>query len=457
MLKQAFEHYIAKHALCQPGDTILLAVSGGMDSMAMWHLFQTSGYTFHIAHVHFGLRDTEADRDRYFVENHARSAVVPCHIRHVQTTAYAKEHKLSVEEAARNLRYEVLLAIAAEHGCNKIATAHHLNDQAETLLLNLTRGTGIKGMSGIPVINGKVIRPLLFAQREEIAAYCGQHGIEFIQDSTNEDMQFRRNYVRHQIIPAFERINPAFIKTMERNAAHFKAADHFAQIAIHKLLKKWIVRHHGDMQLPVKPLLHHPYTLTILYTWLSPYGFREDQCMQIADALLRPGKVFHTDLARLITGSRHLILCDNAAQDVQTLLLEKKQATIISGGVSMEISLIKNQPGLQVQNSAESVFFDADLLQWPLMLRGWCKGDYMYPAGLFKKDTGKPAKKKVSDIFTDAKWSLRDKEQAIILLSGEHIIWVLALRSDIRFQVSEHTKTVARFRLKEHPFPTTKK
>lgn len=446
-----FERFLEHHQADQlwfPGAKVLLAVSGGVDSMVMWDLFKRTDCVIGIAHMHFGLREKEADRDQLFVEEQAKVSLTPVYSTQRDTRAYAAAHGISIETAARALRYTWLESIRQQEGYDFIATGHHADDDAETMLMHLTRGTGVKGMGGIPVRNGHVIRPLLFATRQEIYTYARTHQIPFVEDSTNSDTQITRNHFRHAVIPQLEKINPAFTHTMQENAIHFREAAVLMQERVDQLLSKW-VRQIGDtMHVLQKPLCAHPAAATLLYHWLGPYGFQAEQCKQILRAAGHSGKQFLSVDYRLITTRTEFILVHQEASAIQTQYIDTDVTSIHAGPFTLQFRTLPFASGMSLDTAADMAQFDLALLQWPLMIRPWQKGDYMYPYGVYKSGTNKPGKKKLSDLFTDAKYHLLDKERAVVLCSGEHILWVPGLRQDARFIVSKKTTKVLRVQVK---------
>ena len=448
MLDQ-FRQYITSVYTWQPTDRVLLAISGGVDSMVMMHLFREAKIEFGIAHMHFGLRGEESDRDSAFVREQAMLAGVPFYEKQVDTRSFAAENQLSIETAARALRYTWFEEIRASENYTLIATAHHAQDAAESMLMHLIRGTGLKGMTGITPVYGHVIRPLLFATRDAVLQYAIDNRIPFVEDSSNVDTTFRRNFVRHQILPACVEVNPAFISTMQQNARHFREGYMLMQERVDVLLRKWLRTHGAEVHMPVKPVMSHEAAETLLFAWLSPYGFNQHQIQDIMRSAGRSGNQFVSEHFRLITTQAHFILCHIEAAEVTAQYVDQDTHSISSGKWKLQLQVLDMSPHLRLHNNSKYIYFDADKLTWPLLVRAWKKGDYMYPFGLHKTSSNKPAKKKLSDLFTDAKYALTDKENALILCSGDHIVWVAGLRQDSRFTVTSHTKRVLRISVDE--------
>lgn len=444
---QIFKAHLRSTGLCGPEDRLLLAVSGGLDSMAMWHLFRMAGFTLGVAHVHFELRDADADADQRFVEEAARSANTPFFTTRVATREYARQHKMSIEEAARILRYQWLEEIRAANGYTHICTAHHGDDQAETMLMHLVRGTGVKGLSGIPSVSQQVIRPLLFTDRAALSDYCREHNVPYREDATNADTDIRRNFIRHKVMPLLRELNPSLIQTMRENAERIKDAAELMQERSDALLHRWLTVKGDDIVLPIRRITHHKAGRSLLYHWLSAYGFNNDQCAQIWEAAGNSGRQFLSPTHRVVTTSSHFLLTGHPPTSTSMIHIDRDQGAVQFGKSVLHFELFRHAPGLSLHSAADTALFDAEKLQWPLTLRIWEKGDYLYPLGLTKPKSGKPGKKKVSDLLVDIKMSIPDKERTPVLLSGDHILWVAGVRQDGRFAVTGKTAQVLRVRI----------
>lgn len=446
---ERFRPYISDTCGIQPTDKVLLAVSGGVDSMVMLHFFRQAELSIGVAHMHFGLRGDESDRDAAFVREYCRAAGIEFHEQKVDTRHYAADHHMSIETAARHLRYTWLEEIRSSAGYDCIATAHHGDDAAESMLMHLIRGTGLKGMTGISPRRGNLIRPLLFSSRNAILQYAQENSIRFIEDSSNQEITYRRNFVRHQIIPACLEMNPGFVATMQSNARHFSEGFHLMQERIDQLLIKWVKPVGDELRMPIKPLLKHPAANTLLFAWLSPFGFNEQQCQQIVQGAGKSGNQYLSSNYRLVTTQTQFILCHLDSTSITTQLINSDCHRVAAGKWTLHFSVINMSPAINIEFGKSYVYFDADKLTWPLLIRAWKPGDYMYPLGMHKKDSHKPAKKKISDLFTDAKFALPDKENTALVCSGEHIIWAVGLRQDGRFAVTAKTKKVLRVTIQQ--------
>lgn len=440
MIEQLKE-YIKVQELFQPEEKVLLTVSGGIDSMTMLDLFIRCGYNFSIAHCNFQLRGEEADGDQKLLEDFAKEKNIELFVARFNTKEYSEKHKISIQMAARELRYNWFNELAVEHGFSKIATAHNLNDVVETFLINLTRGAGIKGLTGIKPINGNIVRPLLFAKRTEIEFYAKQNNVRYRNDSSNAETKYMRNAIRHKIIPEFEKLNPAYLDTVVHTADLLKTAgsvydEHLKRISTQLIEKK------GDKTLVnIEKLVAHEITPPVLFDFISEYGFNYEHAKGILQAIdTQPGKVFLSSTHQLVVDRTQIIIGIIEDETNQVYYLNKDDK-IITKPVNLHCESIENSKTFVPVKSNLTGTFDADKLQFPLKLRRWEKGDYFYPFGM-------RGKKKLSDFFTDRKLSVIDKQEVWVMESGNEIIWIVGHRSDDRFKVSKTTKHILQIELK---------
>lgn len=422
----------------------LLAISGGKDSIVLGDLFFCSGIPFAIAHMNFQLRGEDSNGDERFVKAFARRCEVECFTKAVDTKDFAKTQQLSTQMAARNLRYSWLEEVRNEYGFDYIVTAHHLNDSVETILYNLTKGSGIKGMLGIPEINGRVIRPLLFATRKEIDAYYEQEDLAHREDASNAESGYARNWIRHEVVPNLQKLNPSFEHTVQRNLVYWKQIyawfEQEAQQLGEYLWKRDATRH----TLEVESIRRHPALLTLLFHWLQGFGFVAEQVQGIYTAILeqKQGKLFLSKSHRALLHQGKLII------ETQNLLPEAPQqwplgeSSLSLHGQKITFSIYAQRP-ISLPNRANIAWVDATELKFPLTLRHWQPGDLFYPLGM----AGKP--KKIQDYFTDEKIDRFAKERIWLLVNGDgRIIWVLGYRVDDRFKIQSDTTQFACFQLK---------
>jgi len=436
MLEQ-FTPFIRQQCKALPTNTLLLAVSGGIDSVVMCHLAHLSGYTFGVAHCNFGLRGTESDADEQFVADLANQYQAPFYTTQFNTLQFAQEEKVSIQMAARALRYTWLENIRQQHQYTFIATAHHQNDNAETMLLNLTKGTGLAGLHGILPKSGKVIRPLLFASKETIEQYAQAHNLPFRTDASNAETKYQRNKIRHLVIPALKELNPSLEETFYQNALRFRETEQIYAAGIRTYQKKLLEGTEKERLIAIGKLLKIKPLQTVLYELFKPYGFNAAQVAQIIDALPHEsGKIFYSQHESGLKDRRFLIISEKNEKDVSYTLIQPDEAKIEKPDAAF---LFTYQPaeGYQINPDANIAALDAGKIVFPLMLRRWKTGDYFYPLGMNMK------KKKLKRFFIDLKLSLAQKEAVWVLTDDrERIVWIAGYRPDERFKITAKTTQV---------------
>ncbi|MGB4341313.1 MAG: tRNA lysidine(34) synthetase TilS, partial [Dysgonamonadaceae bacterium] len=406
--------YIKENRLLKPDDRVIVGLSGGMDSMTLIDVLLSLGYNCMAVHCNFHLRGEESERDAAFVEQWCESAKVGLVSVDFDTYRYAAEHKISIEMAARELRYKWFEDIRKEHHADAIAVAHHRDDLAETVLLNLIRGTGIRGLSGISPKNNFIVRPLLGVSRDEIEAYVDERKLPFIFDSSNSDDAFVRNFLRLNVIPLLEKINPSVKNAIYRTAQHVGEARKIYDFYVENQKKAIFAGNRINID-KLKTTLS---PATMLFEILSPFGFNasviEDIC-QCLDSI--PGKVFYSNDYRLIKDRKDLILDKISDENLsQREYAIDKVSQEITDPIRLKISFLSGN--ITINKDARFLYADADKLSFPLTLRKWQPGDWFIPFGM-------KGRKKLSDFFTDRKFSLPDKENAWVLTSDEDIVWVV--------------------------------
>ncbi|QEC51147.1 tRNA(Ile)-lysidine synthase [Anseongella ginsenosidimutans] len=431
---ERFLKYIREEDLCKGGDRVLLAVSGGMDSMFMYALFSRSPFSFGIAHCNFGLRGEESDEDQMFVKQEAGKSGVPFYTVRFKALDYAREHKLSTQMAARQLRYDWFETLRREEGYQAIAVAHHLNDQVETMLINLVRGTGPAGLHGILPKNGKIIRPLLCFTREEIAAAVNREAIPYREESSNASDKYLRNRLRHQVVPVLKALNPGLEHTFAATARHFLEAEQF--IEHHMEPYRALLQKEGEsFRISCKALPEPGMGETILYQLIKPFGFAAGQSRDILNACQsQPGKQFFSATHQLIKDRGYLIIIPLQNTSGQGLL----QNEALSFEKMFEAEILRAEDA-GTSPGAGTAFLDYEKLQLPLTVRYWQDGDRFHPLGM-------KGSKKLSDFFVDQKIPLHLKGRIPLLLSGKEIAWVAGYRIADPFKVTEGTKKVYRIK-----------
>ncbi|MGC8802806.1 MAG: tRNA lysidine(34) synthetase TilS [Bacteroidales bacterium] len=442
-LIKRFEQYLRNVCHVSPTDNILVAVSGGPDSMCLLHLLHTLRQPIAIVHCNFQLRGSESDEDEAFVSQLAEQESIPIFVKKFDTLAYAQKHGLTIQEAARELRYSYFENIRQLHGFIYIATAHQADDSIETFFVNLIRGTGLKGLTGIKPIHGKIIRPLLFAFRNEIEQYCAENNISFRTDSSNLTDKYLRNQIRHHVIPALERLNPAFRNTMLRNIANIQQATKIYQHYIDHEIKK-LPQHlpDGVMAIAIEKIKKQPSPPLALLELLLPLRFTPDTCADIFRVLeAEPGKEFFSPTHRLIKDREFLLIETLENKDIPQLYYIESYTQQLTSPIRLSFQMFESST-YRIKSEKHIAALDADKLVFPLLLRRWNKGDYFIPLGMkhFKK---------ISDFFIDLKLSRIQKERIWILANGEEIVWVIGLRIDERYKISSNTKHILEIRWEE--------
>lgn len=437
-LTEKFRKYIGDHQLVTTENRILLTVSGGVDSMVMMHLFVEAGYNVGVAHCNFQLRGTESEEDEVLVATQAAALGVPCYNRRFDTKGEMAATGESVQIAARRLRYAWFAELCTDEGYDTVAVAHHADDSIETFFINLLRGTGLKGLTGISVINGRIIRPLLFATRHEINDYAKAHKIPFREDSSNRSTKYLRNKIRLGIVPRLREIVPSFTQTMGSNIDRLTDAQHFINHAIDKIAAE-AVEHYGgeDIINPDKIDRGFPLGFVIYELMNHNYGFKGDVVDNLCDALRSgaTGKRFYScDWVAYIDRGR-IVISRISQSDECEVEVELSKNKIYCGNsvLYIERTNIDNIDSLhQPDNIA---LLDADTLQGPLTLRKWREGDRFVPLGM-------SGEKKVSDYLINAKVSMAEKGRQFVLTSDGEIAWLVGHRIDERYKITSKTENV---------------
>jgi len=442
-----FITYIQEHELFRLSrDRILLAVSGGIDSIALAQLCKKAGAKFGIAHCNFQLRGEESDGDAAFVEQLAKDFDVPFYSINFDTQKIADEKKASIQLIARQLRYRWLEEIRQENDYNYIAVAHHHNDSIETLLMNLTVGCGIRGLHGIYPKKGYVIRPILFASKADITNYIQSKNFSYREDSSNANTKYRRNAVRHLVVPALEDINPELTTTFHKNIERFRATEALYNYAIEQLKAQYVEQIGDTIKINIKGVEQTPSPQTFLYELLTPYNFKASK----AEYIFRrreepPGSIYTSKTHRLLRDRQHWIVIPTPTNLNQQYTIEHFEGT--NGQIALEdysIDWAIHQNHSDFKFDEASAYFDLKTIQFPLHLRRWKAGDIFYPIGMNGK------KKKISKFFKDIKLNRFEKEATWLLCNGQQeILWVVQHRADERFKVSPNTEQILELKIQQ--------
>lgn len=442
-MQEKLEAFISENNLFCKNDRILIALSGGVDSVVLATLMKKCNYSICLAHCNFHLREEESNRDEAFVRSWAKENGVELFVKEFDTFAYMKENKLSLEMAARDLRYQWFDLLLKEHNFSYLATAHHLDDSIETFFINLLRGTGIAGLHGIQAKNDKIVRPLLFATREEILSYAKENSISFVEDSTNSETKFTRNKIRHNLFPVLRELNPNFEFALKKDIEHLKDTEFVFRREIEKVKQEIIEKEKDVFKIRIEKLQELTPLNIYLYEILSEYGFNETN---INDILLclneNSGKQFFSKTHRLLK-DRQYIFIDKIKDDSKNnfFLINQEQGSLIYP-LRMQMEVMRDLKFINISKSKNIAMLDFDLLKFPLVLRKWRQGDSFVPFGMKKE-------KKLSDYFTANKYSLIDKENQWILCSEEKIIWIVGERIDDRFRISNKTKNILKIEVEK--------
>ena len=439
-LTDAFSRYIEENRLATHDDRILLTVSGGVDSMVLLSLFTRCGYTVGVAHCNFQLRGAESDEDEVLVEEEAKKYGVPFYNKRFETVAEMERTGESMEMAARRLRYAWFDALSREHGYTVIAIAHHADDSIETFFINLLRGTGLRGLTGISTQVGHLIRPLMFASRKEILEYAVANHIPFREDSSNRSTKYLRNKIRLGLIPRIREINPKFTELMRSNLERLTDAQLFINHGIERIREEVVESHDGiDTIYPERIDPAFPRQFVIYELLNSTYGFKGDTVDALYRALEQEatGKRFYARDRVAVIDRGRIVVAPITPDDACQVSVAKGALRSYCGNAVLyyEYCNIDDIRNFGVPPHIAQV--DADKLRYPLTLRRWREGDWFIPYGM----TGR---KKVSDFLIDAKVSVPEKQRQFVLLSGDEIVWLVGRRIDDRYRLTHDTENVLR-------------
>ena len=437
---QAFKTYVTKEKLYLKGERILLAVSGGMDSAAMTCLFFDAKIPFGIAHCNFLLRGKESDTDESFVMGLAKKLKVPCYIKQFFTTDYADKHGLSIQMAARELRYDWFEQLLEKEGFDHLATAHHKDDQIETFFINMLRSTGIAGFHGILPKQGKIIRPMLFTSREEIEGFVKKNDIRYCEDRSNQEIKYLRNKIRHELIPILAEINPGFSNILTENIYRIREAEKIFRDTIDKVRNTLVRKEKGRIFISITKIKKLSPITSYLFEFLSPFGFNYSVAENVSEALdEEAGKQFYSPTHRLIKDRNDLIIVPlpsvKKGEVEKTEFHIPENTTRLRTPLKLTFKKLMKDHNFQIDVSLLVANLDLNKITFPLTLRKWQYGDVFHPFG-------RDHRKKLSDFFTDHKFPIDVKENTWLLCSGGKIVWVVGHRIDNHFRITPKTKQV---------------
>ena len=410
---------------------LLVAISGGIDSVVLTHLCHEVGFNSSLAHCNFNLRGQESNTDEEFVLGLAEDLNLEVFVQSFDTESYAEDNKLSIQMAARELRYAWFFELSNQLQFDYILTAHHADDCLETFLINLSRGTGLEGLTGIPETNDKIIRPLLPFSRNQVEAYAKANKLMWREDSSNETIKYLRNKIRHEVIPSLKETNPKFLQNFLTTQRHLLGVNKILINTIDDVFKKVVDKITKDeIHFNISKLKQYTPIDEYVYYLFNEYHFTAwDDIVELLDA--QSGKYVSSGFYRLVKNREHLILSKSPENTVNEIKINSLENLVETPKGSLQFELVDKI----TKTNANTVFVDKDLLKFPLSVRLWQNGDYFYPFGM-------QGKKKLSKFFKDEKLSLLEKEKAFVLCSHNKIVWLISKRLDDRFKVTDKTKNI---------------
>jgi tRNA(Ile)-lysidine synthase len=441
-LVQRYQRLVSEQQLFSAKDKLLLAVSGGVDSVVLCELCHQAGYDFSIAHCNFHLRGAESDRDEQFVKELGIKYGVETFVKQFDTEKFAAENKVSTQEAARELRYAWFKELINQSNNQSInlLTAHHADDNNETVLMHFFRGTGLQGLTGIPVSNQYIRRPLLSFFKEELLAFAKENSLPFVEDSSNESSKYTRNFFRNELIPAISNVYPKVKENLQDNIHRFQQIEKLYRFSVNELIRKICVTKGNEIQMPVKKLLGYN-NRALIYAIISRYDFQEKQVEELlklatSDSgkyITSPGNSF-----RIIKHRHWFIISPVASTESANIIIEEGEKDVLFSAGKLRIEKTSNTTP---QTLASIASIDLDKLEFPLLLRKWRTSDYFYPLGMNNK------KKKISRFLLDKKLSLAQKENIWVIESAKRIVWVVGYRMDERFKITDRSTTILQISL----------
>lgn len=438
------KQFIETQNLFNQGNTLIAAVSGGKDSMALIHILKQLEYQFIVAHCNFQLRGEESDADEAFVANYCKENQLAFQSIQFDTNAYSKANKIATQEAARTLRYNWFEKLRIENKAACIVTAHHLNDNIETFIFKTIKGTGIKGMRGMLPKNGVLVRPLLATSLFDIESYVKENNIQFREDSSNASTKYDRNKIRQEVVPVLKEINPNLENNFENHFKRWLAIEQFYEASLDKWKQDLLVQKNNDFYMSIAKVQQIAFAETLLFDIFKEYGFNLTDVSDLLSSLDRNEvKYFYSNTHRLIKDKKFIVLTaiKNEAETEIHILNTKSKKITLSEYQFIRVDYKPIAKLSKMDKGSNYAYLDADKLSFPLVLRRKKDGDYFYPLGLNKKG-GQPSKKKINKYLKDEKASAIDKENTWVLCSGEKIAWLVNFRLDERFKVTDNTKNI---------------
>ena len=428
-MKDSFLKNIKDLDLFSKGDKLILAISGGADSVALACLLKDTGYNFVLAHCNFKLRGIESDNDEVFVKNLAEKMELECYVKSFNTESYSKKNKISLQMAARELRYCWFEELRREIDAKYILVAQHKDDDLETFFINLIRGSGIKGLLGIKSKRDKIVRPLLIFSRKQIENYLSIKKQKFRYDSSNSDVKYLRNNIRHHLIPLIKDMNPSFENTLSKEVDFLNEIYKVFLTNFKNIKEELVEMTEKGCEIDKSKLLSIQNNKIFFREIITPFGF--SQCDKILESCRSiSGKLFYSNTHKLLIDRKKIIITEIKKE--KNLFIELEEFDNLTYPISLRF---RNSNQNQFNTNKNTVFLDKKKLIFPLTLRKWKQGDFFYPLGM-------NGKKRLSDYFIDNKFTQFDKEECYLLCSGDDIVWIIGHRMDDRFKITDDTKKV---------------
>ena len=440
MLDQ-FKAYINRCNLIAEGEKVVLALSGGIDSMVLADLLLKAKVEFVAAHCDFHLRGEESDGDEKFVREYAEKHDIQYFVKHFDTEKYASENGISIEMAARDLRYAWFEELRQQLGYDKIAVAHHADDQAETFFINLLRGAGLRGLKGMLPQNGVIIRPLLWASREQIRQYAVENQILWREDHTNAESVYLRNKIRNQLLPAFDELKPEARQGLYKSLEYLASENELYRELLKEKLAQIVKRNDEVQSFPTSNFQLSTFNFQLLFEWLRLYNFNTDQCRFIFETMNTGiGNKYFSSTHQLIIGRDDLQLFEIKAVENEEVQIGVGEDVIVLP-IHLCFSKLEKTPDFVIDKSSDVAQLDFDKLKFPLTLRHWRHGDRFHPLGM-------KGSKLLSDFFVDQKFTEWQKRKVWLLVSADgDILWVVGHRIDDRFKIKKETKSIFECRM----------
>ena len=413
---------------------ILVACSGGADSMVLVHVLLSLNENIAIAHCNFNLRGEDSNADEELVRNFALKNKLSFHVESFDTTGFAKHNKISTQVAARELRYEFFKRLKKEFSYDYIAMAHHADDMAETVLINLGRGSGIAGLKGMPVFKNDIIRPLINVSRREIENYATKNSVKYRDDITNFDNKYTRNRIRNEVLPILKEVFPNFLQNVSNSAQLLSSQEVIYDERISDF-SKYIKEDNDQISVDLQGFASSKQAAVVLFEFLKEYQFTFSQCENILEDFSKNGKIYHTQTHKSTIWNKNLLIELISAENQQDIFYIEDLFNLTKLPINLEISLFSKDEIADFKANQNEIYIDYSLLKFPLILRRWQNGDRIYPYGL-------KGSKKLKDVFNDLKINVLEKERAWVLESNGEIVWLVNYKSDRRFAVSENSEQI---------------